>query len=131
MIEILVILLQVVGAFFMLIAAIGLLRMPDLYTRMSANTKSVTLGMGILLIALALHFRDAGVAGRAIAVIAFIGLTVPIASHLIGRAAYLSGVELWKETQVDELRELYPEGTLKSSTTQGEEPLHPSRQEGS
>ena len=129
--EIVISILLVLGAFFMLTAAIGILRMPDLYMRMSANAKSVTLGVGILLIALALHFRDPGVTSRALATIAFIAMTVPISSHLIGRAAYLSGVELWSETLRDELRDLYPEGaphveaaSFRDEPPQPSEPPH-------
>lgn len=124
MIDILVAILMVVGAFFMLIASVGLLRMPDLYMRMSANTKSVTLGVGILLLALALYFGEVGVASRALATIAFLALTIPISSHLIGRAAYLSGVELWEDTIADELRELYSEPAAHSRSDVGDEPPH-------
>lgn len=105
--EILIAALLILGASFMLIAAIGILKMPDLYMRMSVNTKSVTLGMGFLLLALVLHFHEIGVASRALATLVFIAMTAPISSHLIGRAAYLSGVELWSETRRDELGDLY------------------------
>jgi multicomponent Na+:H+ antiporter subunit G len=125
--EILISSLLVLGSFFMLTAAIGILRMPDLYMRMSANAKSVTLGVGTLLLALALHFQEVGVASRALATIAFIAMTVPVSSHLIGRAAYLSGVELWEKTIADELRELYPEGAPHAEPVSfGDEPPHPS-----
>lgn len=90
----------------MLVAAIGLLRMPDLLMRMHAATKAGTLGTGLLLLAVAVHFRETGVTIRAIATIVFLLFTAPVAAHVIGRAAYLSGrLQLWNRTLVDELRE--------------------------
>ena len=60
LIEALTALLLLTGAFFMLMAAVGILRMPDLFMRMSATTKSVTLGVSFSLLAVALHFNDLG-----------------------------------------------------------------------
>ena len=99
----------VVGAFFMFVAAMGLLRMPDLFMRMSSSTKAATIGLGALLLALALYFGELGVATRAVATILFIFLTNPVSSHRIGRIAYLVGVELWDKTLKDELQHVYPE----------------------
>ncbi len=90
------------GALLIFIAAVGLLRMPDLFTRMSCSAKASTLGIGLLLLALALYFGQLGVTSRALATIAFIVLTTPVASHRIGRVAYLGGVPLWQETFLDE-----------------------------
>ncbi|MEM1055558.1 MAG: monovalent cation/H(+) antiporter subunit G [Bacteroidota bacterium] len=95
--------LALVGAIFALIAALGIVRFPDLLTRMHAATKAGTLGAGLLLLAVAVAFADAGVAARAAAGIAFLVLTAPVASHAIGRAAYFCGVRLWERTEVDEL----------------------------
>lgn len=99
-------LLIAAGAFFMLVAAIGLVRMPDLLMRMHAATKAGTLGAGLLLLAVAVHFGTTGVTIRAVATIFFLLFTAPVAAHVIGRAAYFSGwLELWHATGVDELRE--------------------------
>lgn len=95
--------LAVLGALFSLVAAVGVLRFPDLLTRMHAATKAGTLGAGLLLLAVAVAFADVGVAARAAAGIAFLVLTAPVASHAIGRAAYFCGVHLWSKTEVDEL----------------------------
>ena len=98
--------LVLLGGFFALVAAIGLLRMPDLLMRMHAATKAGTLGAGLLLLAVAVSFGDSGVTVRALAAIVFLFLTAPIAAHVIGRAAYYGGrVQLWKRTLVDELQE--------------------------
>jgi multicomponent Na+:H+ antiporter subunit G len=99
--------LILVGAFFSLVAALGILRMPDLLMRMHAATKAGTLGAGLMLLAAAVALADAGVAVRAGAAIVFLLLTAPVAAHVIGRAAYRSGqLQLWEATRVDELRGL-------------------------
>ncbi len=98
--------LVLVGAFFALVAAIGLLRMPDLLMRMHAATKAGTLGASLLLLAVAVSFGDSGVTVRALAAIVFLFLTAPVAAHVIGRSAYYAGrVKLWHGTLVDELQE--------------------------
>ena len=86
----------VLGGALTFLAALGVLRMPDVYIRMHASTKAGTLG--VLLIALALVFigADAGVVSKAIAVFAFVLLTAPIGAHLIARAAWRTGIEPWQ-----------------------------------
>ena len=99
------------GAFFMLLAGIGLVRMPDLFLRMSAATKASTLGAGFILLAGALYFEELGTTSRALATIVFIFLTAPVAAHRIGRAAYFDGVTLWPGTQRDDLSGHYDQRT--------------------
>lgn len=99
--------LMLLGAAFMLLAAIGIARMPDVYTRMQPATKAATLGAGCMLLAVAVHFNEVGVTMRALAGIAFVALTAPVAAHMIGRAAYLLGLPQWENTHVDELRGRY------------------------
>jgi len=106
--EILISLLLVVGSFFMLVAGLGMMRMPDIFLRMSCSTKAATIGVGTLLFALALYFASLGVATRALATIGFIFLTAPVGAHRIGRIAYLVGVVLWDGTIKDELKGVYP-----------------------
>lgn len=101
--EILSAILLLIGAVFMFVAGIGILRMPDLYTRMSATTKVATLGVGSTLLAAAVYFGELGITSRALATIAFVFLTAPVAAHMIGRAAYFGDVPLWSGTVVDEL----------------------------
>ena len=97
--------LMMIGTAFVLVAGVGILRMPDLYMRISATTKATTLGVGCIVAAAAVHFGEAGVTSRAAAIIAFVLLTSPVAAHMIGRAAYFAGVPLWDRTVRDELRE--------------------------
>jgi len=93
-----------VGTLFTVIAAVGILRMPDFYMRISASTKASTLGVTFILGATALYFNDAAVSGKIVAIIAFIVLTTPVAAHMIGRAAHRSGVPLWNGSVRDDLR---------------------------
>jgi multicomponent Na+:H+ antiporter subunit G len=93
------------GILLMVVAGIGLLRMPDLPTRMHASSKAGTLGAALVLVSVALNFADAAITVRVILVCAFLLLTAPIASHVIARAAYRTGVPMSRETVVDELRE--------------------------
>jgi len=111
-----------IGALLMLIAAIGVLRLPDFFMRMAANTKAATLGAACLLTGLALHFLDLGIATRAIATVVFLFMTAPIAAHMLGRAAYITGVPLWEKTVTDELEERYDYRTLRLVSTRYEEP---------
>ena len=91
------------GSAFLLLAALGLLRMPDFYMRMSASSKGISLGAGCLAIGLALHMDDPGVTTRAILLMLLFFLKAPVAAHMLGRAAYMRGVPLADNTVVDEL----------------------------
>lgn len=95
-------LLVMLGGAFCLLGAIGLLRMPDVYTRLQAATKTGTLGVGCLMLGIAIHFGDLGVSVRALLVIAFLFLTAPVAGHVIARAAYLVRTPIWNRTGIDE-----------------------------
>ena len=103
--------LMITGAAFLLLASIGIIRMPDLYSRIQAATKAATLGVGCIILAMAIHFVDLGITVRALLVIAFLFLTQPVAAHVIGRAAYFVGVPLWENTIMDELRGKYDAST--------------------
>ncbi len=109
--EILVMTLMLSGAFFMFLAGIGILRMPDLFLRMSSTAKAGTLGAGLLLLAATIHFSDLAITTRSLAIIIFLMLTAPVAAHMIGRAAYFDGVPLWKGTVRDDLRSRYRAST--------------------
>lgn len=108
--EVTVDILMLAGAFFMVVASIGVVRMPDLFMRLSSTAKASTLGASLLLVAVAVHFQDYGISGRVVAIIAFIVLTAPVAAHMICRAAYFSNVPLWEGTILDELRGRYDFG---------------------
>ena len=104
MIDILVGILMVIGSIFCLVAALGVVRLPDALTRMHAATKAGTLGTGLLIIAETLFYRQLGISLRAATVIVLVLLTAPVAAHLIGRAFYRSGEALSDRTWIDELK---------------------------
>ena len=107
MTDIITVILMVFGATLMLIAAIGLVRLPDLFTRMHAATKTSTVGAGSMFLAVAVYYGDLGIVSRSLLVIAFLFLTIPVSAHMIARAAYFIGEPLWKGTIIDELRDSY------------------------
>lgn len=96
---------MLMGSMFILIAAIGLLRMPDLIMRMHAATKAGTLGAGLILISVIFHFQRWSVTMESLLTIFFIFITAPIASHLLARASYFRGLKLAKSTIIDELKD--------------------------
>ncbi|OYQ34187.1 hypothetical protein CHU95_12075 [Niveispirillum lacus] len=104
LIQALIGILAVGGAVFCLIAAIGVVRLPDALTRMHASSKAGTLGCGLILLSVALFFPGIDVVARAAAAILFLLLTTPVSAHMIGRAIYATGAPLWKGTGVDELK---------------------------
>ncbi|TVQ62140.1 MAG: monovalent cation/H(+) antiporter subunit G [Phycisphaerales bacterium] len=107
----LAIVLLAIGSVFCFLAVVGILRMPDLYTRMQAATKAGTLGVACIILGVASHFGAAGVAVEALLIVAFLFLTTPIASHLIARAAYFVRVPIWENTWRDDLHGRYDEIT--------------------
>lgn len=88
-------LIVVVGAIFSFLAAVGINRLPDVYSRMHAASKAGTIGSGLLLIALGIHSLDGGTFSRAIAGVVFLLLTTPISAHLLAKASYAAGYGLW------------------------------------
>ena len=92
---------------FTLLAAIGVLRMPDLYSRLQAASKAATLGTSFALVACAMHFGSTVVVIRAMALILFLFLTVPLAAHLIARAGHMAGAPLEEGGIIDDAAEDY------------------------
>jgi multicomponent Na+:H+ antiporter subunit G len=82
------------GALFVGLAAVGILRMPDLYSRLHAASKAATLGVAFLAFALVLHFDEWSIGFRAIAFGLVLFLTAPISTHLIARAAFVVKTDL-------------------------------------
>lgn len=96
------------GSLFYFFAGLGLLRMPDIYTKLQASTKATTLGT--FSIALGVGILDFSFFGKALLVIIFVALTNPVAGSLMLRAAYKSGAPKCKETFIDELKEIGGKG---------------------
>ncbi|MCB1508809.1 MAG: monovalent cation/H(+) antiporter subunit G [Hyphomicrobiaceae bacterium] len=99
--------LIVIGAIFSLLASLGILRFPDVYSRMHAASKAGTLGSGLMLLAIAVLAVDLAVVTRAMAGAVFFLLTAPVSSHLLARAAYFVGYEPWEGTVRDDLQDRY------------------------
>ena len=104
MVDGLIIFFLLFGALMSLVASLGCLRLPDLYTRMHAATKSGTVGIMGIVIAMMIQLDDASVIFRGILVILFFLLTAPVAAHMIGRSAYRSGIALWDKSSIDEYK---------------------------
>lgn len=103
--DLLIKILCTIGALFILIAALGIYRMPDFYTRLSVTVKAGTIGIGCILVAAAIYFYDFSVTTKVSAILFFILITSPVAAYMISRTAYVSGVKLWKNSLMDELKE--------------------------
>lgn len=123
MIEVMTATAWMVGAAFALLAAVGVLRMPDVFTRMQASTKASTLGLGCLLLGAGLQFGDFSSLVRLASIGAFILLTTPVAAHVTARAAYLADVPLWPGTVLDERRHApdVPDAAPEAETAIGQD----------
>ncbi|QGQ47838.1 monovalent cation/H(+) antiporter subunit G [Metabacillus sediminilitoris] len=99
-------LLILLGSLLSLLAAIGVVRLPDAYTRNHAASKSATLGVLSILLGLFLYYLliDHVANARVLLGIVFVFITSPIAGHLIMRAAYNIGVPLWENSVQDDLQ---------------------------
>ena len=112
MIETIGFILIAIGVVFDLLGCIGLVRFPDVYNRLQAATKCVTLGTCLILIGL-LFIAGIGSAGvKALLCAVFVLLTSPVAAHALARAAHRSGVKLYDGSVVDK----YAEYTANSNS---------------
>ena len=93
------------GGLFTFLAALGVVRLPDVYTRMHAASKAGTVGSGLMLLAAGIHAGDAAILTRALAGFVFFVLTAPVAAHLLAKAAHAAGYRLTRLTVLDELRD--------------------------
>jgi multicomponent Na+:H+ antiporter subunit G len=98
------------GTFFMTVACVGLLRLPDVFCRMHAAGKAGTLGVSLVIVAASIDLVAVGwsVPLRGLLAIFFQYLTTPAATHLLARAAYVTQYPLTERTAVDELRTYLP-----------------------
>ncbi|MCP5468677.1 MAG: monovalent cation/H(+) antiporter subunit G [Deltaproteobacteria bacterium] len=96
----------IIGSLFIFLAALGVLRFPDLFSRLHAASKAASFGLSCLVLGVIFFLKDPRVVVEGIVVIVFTYLTLPIASHLIARASYFLRVPRWKATVIDELGEI-------------------------
>jgi len=90
-----------IGISFDVFGCIGLVRFPDVYNRLQAATKCVTLGTVLLLIGVAVVTGLGPIGAKAIICAVFILITSPTAAHAIAKGAYAAGIELWSGSVVD------------------------------
>lgn len=103
------------GAVIVAIAALGLLRLPDPFTRMHAATKAGVLGSGLLMLGVGVSIGSMSAILTGLAGVAFLLATSPIASHALGRAAYISGAPIAPTTLTDALRGVLPRNVFDIS----------------
>jgi len=97
--------LIIIGILFDIFGCIGLVRFPDVYNRLQASTKCVTLGTILLLVGVALISGLSPTSAKAVICAVFILITSPTAAHAIAKGAYASGVKLWENSVVDKYGE--------------------------
>lgn len=112
--EIAVVALVCSGVFFAFVAAVGLLRLPDLYTRAHSASKSDTLGAVLTLAGVAVVFGADVATAKTVFLLAFMFITNPTAAHAIARAAHDQGIEPW--TAADREPEVGPAAGAERST---------------
>ena len=105
MIDMIGYILMTVGVLFDIFGCIGLVRFPDVYNRLQAATKCVTLGTVLLLAGVALVSHSGATASKAIICAVFILITTPTAAHAIAKGAHSAGVKLWDKSVVDKYEE--------------------------
>lgn len=124
-----IIIFSSLGTLFALLAAIGIIRMPDTFLRISVNTKAATLGVGLLIAASAIYFADLAITTRVLAIIIFIFLTAPIGGHLLGRTGYFIGNKLCDQTHIDDLKDQYNKKTHELSSKEKTETSNKDKEE--
>ena len=97
--------LIIIGILFDIFGCIGLVRFPDVYNRLQASTKCVTLGTILLLVGVALMIGLGPTSVKAVICAVFILITSPTAAHAIAKGAYASGIRLWENSVVDKYAE--------------------------
>ena len=105
MIEWIAFIALILGALFVLISAIGLVRLPDLFMRMHATTKTTSLGITLILIGVIVAFPTWTVVLKGLLIIAFTFLTTPLGAHMISKAGHLLGIKKWDRYIRDDLSE--------------------------
>ncbi len=91
------IILVLLGIFFFVVGTVGILRLPDFYSRTHAATKCDTLGAGSILLGVVVYEQFSFDAFKALALVFLVLLTSPTAGHAIARAAYRRGLSVWRK----------------------------------
>jgi multicomponent Na+:H+ antiporter subunit G len=97
--------LILLGALFSVLAAVGLLRLPDVYTRLHAASKAGVVGAGLIFLAVAFASGDISIIVRSVFGVLFLLLTTPVSAHLLAKAAYSADIrptEIPDDTQLSD-----------------------------
>lgn len=113
LVELITVAVTAVGVLFTLLSSVGMVRMPDLYTRVHAVGKAGTLGIAGVLLGVAVSFADPLTAAKLIVLILFFFLTAPVAAHMLDRAAFLTGVRPLEGTAPNDLAGRYDPETRR------------------
>ncbi|MBM4062611.1 MAG: Na+/H+ antiporter subunit G [Planctomycetes bacterium] len=103
--HLLVALLMFAGLCFDVIGCVGLVRLPDVYNRLQAGTKCVTLGTFLILLGVILRYGLGAIGVKAVVCLFFVAVTSPTAAHAIARAAHRAGFGLWSGSVCDRYAE--------------------------
>ena len=116
----------ILGALLMLIASLGIIRLPDIYLRMHAATKAPSLGIFFMVLAVIIYFAKWWPAIEAVLILVFIFITIPVGSHMISRVAHLMMFKKSDRTVMDEMTET-PAGNKPSTGRIKPEKNHPKK----
>ena len=119
-VDLLAAVLMLLGVALAVVAGVGLLRFPDLYSRMHAATKPSTLGLLLVLAGASLQLADPGDAAALLLVAAFQLVTAPVAAHMVGRASYRAGTSGTRTSGIDELRDVVEREAREQREEDGE-----------
>jgi multicomponent Na+:H+ antiporter subunit G len=97
-----------VGILFDLFGCLGLIRLPDVYNRLQAATKGVTLGTWSILFAIFLRYGLSATGVKALVAIPIIFFSSTVAAHALIRGTYISGVKLWEKSVIDDYKDEWP-----------------------
>jgi multicomponent Na+:H+ antiporter subunit G len=97
--------LLIIGISFDIVGCIGLVRLPDIYNRLQAATKCVTLGTCMILLSVVFYTGVGAISAKALLCIWFVLITSPTGAHAIARAAHRSGIRLWEGSYMDKYAE--------------------------
>ena len=105
MIDIIGIIFISIGLFFDFMGCLGLVRLPDVYNRLQAATKCITMGTCSILFGVFLMYGFTALGIKAILCMVFLILTSPVSAHALARASHKVGVKLWEKSVVDRYKE--------------------------
>lgn len=97
--------LIIAGSLFMLVAAIGIVKLQDVYMRMHAITKASSLSIVLFIVAMVVYMPGLNTIAGGVAIILFIIATAPVASHMIARVSQILGIPMAKGEVMNEMKE--------------------------